>query len=58
MQVQAYCPRFKEYEIIYPDSKRLQTVLCVFYAVLIDFCTKAVQSIGETGVISVSPNNS
>lgn len=49
MNLQGCCPRFSEYRFLYPDSLRLQSALCTFYATIVRFCTKAVHAIGRTG---------
>lgn len=49
MKMQAYCPRFVDYQLLYPESTKLQEVLCSFYACLIRFCTKALARVNDTG---------
>lgn len=49
MQMQACCPRFLDYQLLYPESTKLQEVLCSFYACLVRFCTKAMATINDTG---------
>ena len=49
MQMQACCPRFSDYQLLYPASTRLQEVLCSFYACLVRFCTKAMALVNDTG---------
>ena len=49
MQMQACCPRFSDYQLLYPESTKLQEVLCSFYACLIRFCTKALATVNDTG---------
>ena len=49
MRLQTSCPRFVEYQFLYPDSLRLQRALCSFYATVVRFCAKAVEVIGRTG---------
>ena len=48
MRLQTSCPRFVEYQFLYPDSIRLQRALCSFYATVVRFCAKAVEVIGRT----------
>ena len=50
IEVQPYCPKLGEYEFIHKDSFRLQEALCSFHAILVDFCTHAVRTIGQCGV--------
>ena len=49
MKIQAYCPRFSEYQYLYSDSERLQRALCVYFATVVQFCTKAVEVISRRG---------
>ena len=49
MNTQTYCPRFSEYQYLYSDSERLQRALCVYYATVVQFCTKAVEVISRSG---------
>lgn len=44
-----YCPRLSEYEKLFKESIRLQTSLSNFYAVLVQFCTKALKVVQEKG---------
>ncbi len=39
----SHCPRYAEYEVLYPNSVRLQTALCNFHASLIRCCKHAVE---------------
>ena len=39
----SHCPRYAEYEALYPNSVRLQTALCNFHASLIRCCKHAVE---------------
>ena len=49
MNTQTYCPRFSEYQYLHSDSERLQRALCVYYATVVQFCTKAVEVISRSG---------
>ena len=49
MRMQSCCPRFKEYQLLFPDSPRLQEALCYFYACLIQFCTRSVEAMNRSG---------
>ena len=40
----AHCPRFAEYQILYPNSDGLQKALCNFHASLIRCCKHAVEA--------------
>ena len=51
IEVQAYCPKLREYEFIHKDSFKLQEALCSFHAILVDFCTHAVRIIGQCGIV-------
>ncbi|PSN61265.1 hypothetical protein BS50DRAFT_157349 [Corynespora cassiicola Philippines] len=46
-QLSTYCPRLSEYEKLFPLSIRLQTALSNFYAIVVNFCSKALQTIQE-----------
>lgn len=48
-QLSNYCPRLSEYEKIFPASPRLQLALSDFYAVVVDFCSKALKPVQEKG---------
>lgn len=50
-EVQPYCPKLSEYEFIYRDCFKLQEALCSFYAILVDFCTRAVHFIVQCGPV-------
>ena len=39
-----HCPRFAEYQVLYPNSVRLQTALYNFHASLIRCCKHAVEA--------------
>ncbi|EPE29754.1 hypothetical protein GLAREA_00914 [Glarea lozoyensis ATCC 20868] len=43
------CPRFSEYRLLFPESTKLQNLLCSFYASIVKFCTKAMNAIGNPG---------
>ena len=49
MKIQAYCPRFSEYQYLHSNSERLQRALCVYYATVVQFCTKVVEVISRNG---------
>ena len=49
MKIQAYCPRFSEYQHLHAGSQRLQGALCVYFATVVQFCTKAVEVISRSG---------
>ncbi len=40
----SHCPRFAEYQVLYPNSDGLQTALCNFHASLIRCCKHAVEA--------------
>ncbi|KAF2624033.1 hypothetical protein BU25DRAFT_493930 [Macroventuria anomochaeta] len=48
-QLSNYCPRFSEYDKLFPTSIRLQQALSDFYAVVVSFCSKALHVIQERG---------
>jgi hypothetical protein len=48
-QLGNYCPRFNEYEKLFPQSSRLQHALSDFYAIVVRFCSKAFGAIQEKG---------
>jgi hypothetical protein len=39
-----YCPRFAEYQALYPTSIRLQTALCNFHASIVSCCKHAIEA--------------
>jgi len=39
-----HCPRFAEYQALYPTSDRLQTALCEFHASIIRCCKHAIEA--------------
>jgi hypothetical protein len=48
-QLSNYCPRFSEYEKLFPSSARVQQALSDFYAIIVKFCSKALGVIQEKG---------
>lgn len=48
-----YCPRLSAYEELFKGSIRLQTSLSDFYAVVVKFCTKALEVLQEKGAKSI-----
>ena len=44
MGLASHCPRFAEYQVLYPNSVRLQAALCNFHASLIRCCKHAVEA--------------
>lgn len=50
MKLQSFCPRYSEYQFLHPDSPRLQRALSSYYAIVVRFCTKAVQVIARTSM--------
>ncbi|KAH0562468.1 hypothetical protein GP486_002842 [Trichoglossum hirsutum] len=46
MNIHNDCPRYMEYRVLYADSKRLQVVLCDYYATVVKLCQKVVE-VGE-----------
>ncbi|KAK3898976.1 hypothetical protein C8A05DRAFT_46840 [Staphylotrichum tortipilum] len=44
MGLASHCPRFAEYQVLYPSSVRLQAALCNFHASLIRCCKHAVEA--------------
>jgi hypothetical protein len=49
LRLGACCPRYSEYRLVFPDSLRLQNSLCAFYAVIVRYCTKALNAINTPG---------
>jgi hypothetical protein len=49
LRLGACCPRYSEYRLVFPESLRLQNALCAFYAVIVRFCTKAMNAINTPG---------
>lgn len=47
MQIGILCPIFSEYELLYPDSVRLQSALKNYYASIIRCCRHLVESFGR-----------
>lgn len=47
LRVGRCCPRYAEYQLLFVDSAKLQRALCTFYATIIEFCTKAVQTLNQ-----------
>jgi hypothetical protein len=43
------CPRYSEYQLLFTDSTRLQNALCSFYAVIVNFCRKAILALRNPG---------
>jgi len=52
MKSQSLCPRIVEYQFLYPDSKRLREALCIYYAIVMRSCTKAVLYRSYAGPVS------
>lgn len=48
-QLSTYCPRLSAYEKLFKESTRLQKSLSDFYAVIVKFCTKALEVIQDRG---------
>src|ERR1044072_9850764 len=40
-----YCPRYEEYQALFPTSVRLQGALCNFHAAIIQCCRHVVQAL-------------
>ena len=53
-QLSTYCPRLSAYEKLFKESIRLQSSLSDFYAVVVKFCTKALDVIQEKGAKSTT----
>ncbi|KAI9773765.1 MAG: hypothetical protein M1839_001997 [Geoglossum umbratile] len=49
-QLSTYCPRLSEYEKLFGASLRLQDALSDFYAIIVVFCSKALQVVQEKGI--------
>ncbi|KAH7132595.1 ankyrin repeat-containing domain protein [Dendryphion nanum] len=49
-QLGTYCPRLTEYEKLFPASPRLQQTISAFYAIVVRFCSKALEVVQEKGV--------
>ncbi|KAH7399656.1 hypothetical protein BKA66DRAFT_437188 [Pyrenochaeta sp. MPI-SDFR-AT-0127] len=49
-QFSNYCPRFSEYEKLFPNSIRLQQALSSFYAIVVSFCSRALGVVQENGI--------
>jgi len=43
MSFNKLCPRFDDYQILYPQSTRLQASLCEFYASIVRCCKQSLQ---------------
>ena len=42
MKIGCSCPRYQDFGLLYPNSERLQNLLCRYYAVVINLCKQAV----------------
>lgn len=49
MDAQRLCPRYGQYEFLYRNSVPLQQSLCMFYASLVRFCTRAISFLQRQG---------
>ena len=49
MRLRNDCPRFAEYQFLYPSSTRLQGVLCKYYATVVRFYKEAMEVTQRTG---------
>lgn len=56
-QLSNYCPRLSEYEKLFPQAPRLQQALSDFYAIVVDFCSKALKGAQEKGKTEVLVNH-
>ncbi|VUC23261.1 unnamed protein product [Clonostachys rosea] len=45
MRFNSYCPKFEEYQVLFPTSARVQEALCKFHVSIIKFCKHAVEAI-------------
>lgn len=48
-QLSICCPRLNTYQELFKESTRLQTSLSDFFALIVKFCTKAMEIISEKG---------
>jgi hypothetical protein len=48
-QLSAYCPRLYEYERLFSNSLRVQAALDDFYAIVVEFCSRALKVAQENG---------
>ncbi|MCJ1357988.1 MAG: Ankyrin-2 [Icmadophila ericetorum] len=44
-----HCPRYSEYSFLFGDSTGLQIALCAYYAVIVNFCTRALRTLQKPG---------
>ena len=42
MNIGRYCPQYQDFELLYPNSKRLKKFLCEYYVSLVHLCTQSV----------------
>ena len=42
MRIGRTCPRYQDFGLLYPESTRLQSALCEYFAVIVDLCKQAV----------------
>ena len=54
MSFSRHCPRYSEYQHLFPDTPRLQESLCNFHVVLVRCCIQTVQAIQRTGISRVT----
>lgn len=53
MQFKDHCPRFADYQALFPSSTRLQEALCEFHASIIRCCKHVLRVLQRPGAISV-----
>jgi CHASE1-domain containing sensor protein len=58
MNIRNCYPRYLEYQILFPHSPRLQSALCNFYAVVVRFCKRMLESVQSKGTVVYPPYNS
>ena len=49
MKFSRHCPRFADYEALFPKAVRLRRSLNDFYTILVDCCAKAVEVLERPG---------
>lgn len=54
MNVGRSCPRFQEYDLLYPNSNGLRAALCEYFIVVVDLCREAVKFITKPFVRQLS----
>ena len=42
MRIGRTCPRYQDFGLLYPESKRLQSALCEYFVVIVHLCKRTV----------------